>query len=139
MCFFHMGIFSLPTAGLFSCSWLRGTQGACPHTTAQVWGLAEVRGTCSGDSKSPKLATNHGEAFQARRAIQAHANPSGYKIVPQVSRAILLTARTDCLATSCSCSSARACAREHLVLVPSCSCSSTACSWPQARALVLEC
>ena len=46
--------FSLPTAGRFSCSRLRGTPGARPYSTAQVWALAEVRGTCSGGSKSRK-------------------------------------------------------------------------------------
>ena len=40
--------FSLPAPGRFSCSRLRGTQGARQNTTAQVWALAEVRGTCSG-------------------------------------------------------------------------------------------
>ena len=68
----HIGIFSLAAVGLFSCSRLRGTQGARPNTMAQVWALAEVRGTCSGGSKSQ---VNHGEAFLARRAMQAHANP----------------------------------------------------------------
>ena len=54
-----------------------------------------------------------GRHFRARRAIQAHANPHVYKNFRQVSHAVLLTARTDCLATSCSysCSSARALAR----------------------------
>ena len=38
MCFLHIGIFfSLPAASLFACSRLRGTQGARPYTTAQVW------------------------------------------------------------------------------------------------------
>ena len=68
--FLHIGIFSLPAAGHSSCSRLRGTQGARPNTTAQVWVLAEVRGMCAGG-----LKPHHGEAFRARRAIQAHANP----------------------------------------------------------------
>ena len=57
-------------SGLFSCSRLRGTQGAHPNTTAQVWALAEVCGTWGF-----KVASNHGEAFRTRRAIQAYANP----------------------------------------------------------------
>ena len=70
--FLHIEIyFPLPAAGLFSCSWSRATQGS----TAQVWALVEVRGTRSGGSKSRKLASNHGEAFRARRTIQTHANP----------------------------------------------------------------
>ena len=76
--------FSLPAAGLFSSSRLRGTQGARPNTTAQVWALAEVRGTCSGGSK---VASNHGEPFQERTAIQAHANPkTGEKNVRRLTR-----------------------------------------------------
>ena len=61
--------FSLPAGGLSSCSRLRGTQGARPKSTAQVWTLVEVCGTCSGGSKSRKLASNHGEAFRAHRAL----------------------------------------------------------------------
>ena len=85
--FFAHRHFSLPVAGLFSCSRLRGTQVARPNTTAQVWALAEVRGTCSGGPKSQKLPSNHGEAFRARRAIQAHANPlTGCKISRRVAQ-----------------------------------------------------
>ena len=87
MCFFFFtsAFFSLPAADLFSYSRLRGTQRARPNTTAQVWALAEVRGTCSGDSKSRKMATNLGEAFRARRAIQAHANPHTRYMVKKMS------------------------------------------------------
>ena len=35
---------------------------------AQVWDPAELRGACSGDSKSRKLATNHGIRFRPPRA-----------------------------------------------------------------------
>ena len=56
--FAHRHFFSLAAAALCSCSRLRGTQGARPNTTAQVWALAEVRGTCSGGSKSRKLSSN---------------------------------------------------------------------------------
>ena len=78
------------------------TQGARPCTTAHVWAPAEVRGPCSGGSKSRKLTSNHGEAFRARRAIHAHANPHGFKNVRQASHTVLLTVRIYCLATSCS-------------------------------------
>ena len=40
--------FSLPAAGLFSRSRLRGTQGAHVQTKAQVWVPAALRGACSG-------------------------------------------------------------------------------------------
>ena len=74
MCFSaHRYFFSLPAAGLFLCSRLRGTQGARPNTTAQVWALAEVRGTCAGGSKSQATTGRHSEHVR-RRAIQALAN-----------------------------------------------------------------
>ena len=41
--------------GLSLCSRLRGTQGARPNTKAEVWALAELRGTCSGGSKFVKI------------------------------------------------------------------------------------
>ena len=63
----HIGVFSIPTAGLFSCSQLRGTQGARPTTTAQVWALAEVRGKCSGGSKSQVTTGRHSEHVQPSR------------------------------------------------------------------------
>ena len=53
--------FSLPAAGLFSFSRLRGMQGVRANTTAQVWALAEVRGTCSGGSKSHVTTGRHSE------------------------------------------------------------------------------
>ena len=79
---------------------------------------------------------NHGEVLRARRAIQAHANPHGQKNVRQVSHVVLLTARTDCLATSSSCSSARGSCSSTPVLPCSCSCSS---ALVLVLVLVLEC
>ena len=51
-CFFFgtSAFFFLPAAGLFSWSRIRGTKGARPDATAQVWVLAEARRTCSGGS-----------------------------------------------------------------------------------------
>ena len=72
MCFSHVGIFFFLGPRVVSRARLGDTPGARPNTMAQVWALAEVRGTCSGGSKSQ---VNHGEAFLARRAMQAHANP----------------------------------------------------------------
>ena len=62
----------LPVAGLFSCSRLRGTQGARLYTTAQEWVPAGLRGACSGRSKSRNLASNPGIVFRRAIAIQAH-------------------------------------------------------------------
>ena len=71
--FFRTSAFSLLAAGLFYISALGSaarTQGARPNTKAQVWALAEV-----ALRWGVKVASNHGEAFRARRAIQVHANP----------------------------------------------------------------
>ena len=74
MCFFsHIGIFSLPAAGLFSCSRLRDKKGACPNTAAQVWALAVVRGTRSGGSKSQVTTGKHSEHVEPSRPMQTHA------------------------------------------------------------------
>ena len=73
MCFFGtFAFFSLPAAGLFSCSRLRGTQGARRNTTAQVWALADVRGTCSGGSKSQVPTRRHSEHVGPSRPLQTH-------------------------------------------------------------------
>ena len=73
LCFFGTSaFFSLPAAGLFSCSRLRGTHGARLNTTAQVWGLAEVRGTCSGGSKSQVTTGRHSEHVEPSRPMQTH-------------------------------------------------------------------
>ena len=65
--------FSLPAAGLFSSSRLRGTQGARPNTTAQVWALAEVRDTYSRGSKTQ---SSHGEAFRERKSHPGPCKPT---------------------------------------------------------------
>ena len=64
--------FSLPAAGLFACSRLHGTQGARPNTTAQVWTLAEVRGTRSGDSESQVPTGRHSEHVEPSRPMQTY-------------------------------------------------------------------
>ena len=70
MCFFGpSSFFSLPAAGLFSYSRLRGTQGARPDPARKFgpWprSVAHALGV-----QSPL-----GEGFRARRAFQAPANP----------------------------------------------------------------
>ena len=65
--FAHRHVFSLPAAGRFSCSRLRGTQGTRPNTTAQVWALSEVRGTCSRGSKSQVSTGRHSEHVERSR------------------------------------------------------------------------
>ena len=62
--------FSLPAADRFSCSRLRGTQGASPDTTAQVWALAKVRGTCSGGSKWQVPIGSDSENVEPSRPMQ---------------------------------------------------------------------
>ena len=70
--FYPSAFFSLPTAGLFSCSRLRGTQGARPNITAQVSALTEIRGTCSGGSKWQVPTGRHSEHVEPSRPMQAH-------------------------------------------------------------------
>ena len=73
MCFFGTSAFlSLSAAGLFSCSRLRGTQGARPDTTAQVWALAEIHGTCSGGSKWQVPTGSDSEHVEPSRSMQTH-------------------------------------------------------------------
>ena len=62
----------LPAEGLLSCSRPRGTQGARRNTTAQVWALADVRGTCSGGSKSEVPTGRHSEHVGPSRPLQTH-------------------------------------------------------------------
>ena len=59
-------------AGLFSCFRLRGTQRACRNTTAQVWALPDVRGTCSGGSKSQVPTGRNSEHVGPYRLLQTH-------------------------------------------------------------------
>ena len=63
---------SLPAPGRFSCYRLQDTQGARPNTTAQVWALAEVRGTCSGGLKSKVTTGSHSEHVELSRPMQTH-------------------------------------------------------------------
>ena len=75
-CFvFGIQNFSVPAAGLFSRSRLRGTQGTRLYTTMQVWVPAGLRGACSGSSKSRNLANSHGIAFRPARASQDNGEP----------------------------------------------------------------
>ena len=72
MCFFHpSAFFSLPAAGLSSCSRLRGTQGAHPDPIRKFG----PRPRSVARDLGLKVARQLGEAFRPRRAIQAHANP----------------------------------------------------------------
>ena len=76
MCFFGASAFSsLLATGILSClscSRPRGTQGARPSTTAQVWDLAEVRSTCSGGSESLATMGKHSEHVEPSTPMQTH-------------------------------------------------------------------
>ena len=78
ICLFFFGkqTFSLPVAGLFYRSRLRGTQGARLLTTVQVWVPAGLYRACCGRSKSRNLASNHGVAFRGARAEQDNGKPN---------------------------------------------------------------
>ena len=111
-----------------------GARRSPPEQTPQVRALVEVRGTCSGVSKSRKMASNHGEAFRARRAIQVHANPrTGRTNIRRVAHVVqnspggyhgLPAHLVLVLECSGSCSSAPRAHVRMLVLVLSYSCSS---------------
>ena len=64
--------FSLPAAGLFSYSRLRGTQRARQNTRAHVWALADIRGTGSGGSKSHVPTGRRSEHVGPSRPLQTH-------------------------------------------------------------------
>ena len=66
---------SLLAAGLFSRSWLRGTQGERLYTRRKFLAPAGLRGACSGRSELRELARNHGVAFHRAIPNEAHANP----------------------------------------------------------------
>ena len=67
-----MAFLPLAAEGLSSCARLRGTQGARPNTTAQVWALAEVHGTCCGGSKSQVTTGRLSEHVEPSRPMQTH-------------------------------------------------------------------
>ena len=73
--FLPIGIFCfLPAADLFSCSRLRGTQGARPNTTAQVWALAEGHGMCCRGSELHVSTGRHSEHVEPSRPMQTHVH-----------------------------------------------------------------
>ena len=77
MCFLgtkSSAFFPLPAAGLCSGSGLRGTPRARWNTRAQVWAPADVRGTCSGGSKSHVPSGRHSEhvLLGPSRPLQTH-------------------------------------------------------------------
>ena len=95
----------------------------------------------------------HSEHIEPSKRMQAHMVKNNLR---QVSHAVFLTGRTDCLAISCSCSSARvlvlecSSARAGVVLVLECSCLCSFSCWctfscscssarVHARARVFEC
>ena len=78
----------------------------------------------------------HSEHVEPSRSMQTHVRGEQISDGLRMSFRILLAAITDCLPTSCLCSSARARAQVHLVLMFECSCS---CSRTRARVLSSSC
>ena len=70
--FAHRIFFSPPAAGRFSSSRFWGKHEARPNATAQVWALAEVRGTRFGCSKSQLTAGRHSEHVEPSRPMQTY-------------------------------------------------------------------
>ena len=89
MCFFYpSAFFSLPVAGRSSCSRAPWHAGSPPGPRAQVWALAEVRGTCSGDSKSHVCSGRHSEHVEPSRPLQTHVQvkrmSDGYNVIAEI-------------------------------------------------------
>ena len=75
---FHTSaFFSLPAAGLSSCSRLCGTPGR--HT--QVWAPAEVRCTCSGGSKWHVRSGRRSKHVEPSRPMQTHTYVVHYTLL----------------------------------------------------------
>ena len=91
---------------------------------------------CAGGSKSQVTTARHSEHVEPSRSMQTHVRGEQISDGLRMSFRILLAAITDCLPTSCLCSSARARAQVHLVLMFECSCS---CSRTRARVLSSSC
>ena len=68
--FWHFGICSLPVAGLFSCSRLRGTQGACPDLARKFGPWPRSASTCSGGSKWQVPSGRDSEHVEPARCMQ---------------------------------------------------------------------
>ena len=125
----------------------RGTQGARPNITVQVWALTEVRGTCSGVSKSQVTTGRHSEHVEPSRPIQTEVQV--YKNVRRVAHVVQNSADGTqwlpahlalMLECSCSCSSAPRAHARVLVAVLSCLCSCSTARRRRVRVvLVLEC
>ena len=87
MCFFGPSAFiSLPAAGPFTCSWLRGTQGARPDTVRKFepWPRS--------GSKSRVPSERNSEQEEPSRPLQTHVPvkrmPGGYNVIPGILNAI---------------------------------------------------
>ena len=78
--FWPIGIFSLPVAGLSSCSRLRGNAGSPPGPRTQAWALAEVGGTCSGGSKWQIPSGSDSEHVKPSRLMQTQAHFACYNL-----------------------------------------------------------
>ena len=72
MCFFAHRHFFLFRPRVFSRVLGSGARRARPNSTTQVWALAEVRGTCSGGSKSQVTTGRHSEHIEPSKPMQTH-------------------------------------------------------------------
>ena len=98
MCMYQMHIFytwpglALPAAGLFSCSQLRGTQGAVMYTTARAWVPAGLRSACSGRSKPRRAGSFCGIAFRDAEPARTMETPQ-FQLIFVLSLQLLLSHR----------------------------------------------
>ena len=110
--------------------------------------LLEHHGASVGPGRGPwhvlwgQVTTGrHSEHVEPSRPMQTHIQVEKMPDELRMLFRTLLTARTDCLPTSCSCSSARVRARVQLLLMLECSrpCSCAARAHARVLELVLEC
>ena len=74
--FWPLTFFSLPAAGLSSCSRFLWYARSPPRPLTQVWVLAKVRGTCSGGSKWQVRSARDSEHVEPSRPMKTHVHNS---------------------------------------------------------------
>ena len=80
--FLHIGIFCSSARGSFLVLSVAGHAGGRREHCGTSVALAEVCGTCSGGSKSRKLANSHGTRFRPPRASQVPCKPVRWFLHP---------------------------------------------------------
>ena len=127
----HTAIFFLFRPRVFSRalgSGARREPARTPRRKCEPWPRSVARALEAQSRENWQVTTGrHSDHVYPSRPMQTHVQVNKMSDGMRMSFRILLTARTDCLPTSCLCSSARTPARVRLVLMPECSCSCFLC------------